>query len=344
VQVWDNLEVISGLSVGAQGRTGNLAVNGGATIANSLFWSNGSELRDDPFQGGAIELGESSAPSGPKGTPYIDFHFKGMKQDYNTRIINDDNGKLSIMAPKLAINGSARVQDTLWVKGGLNYWWGPDGAWKNIQNRAGEYAGSYTTGGPSFSDLRFKREVHSLPSALDKIRHLRGVTFRWNDEALRHFTRDIETTISAGPDATEAEHRKVWAAERDKRYKALANTNVGVVAQDVEAVLPEAVSVDQAGYKAVRYQSLIPLLVEAIKEQDGIVRQQARTVALQREEIEELRSTQRDMQAQLSRLRGAIEKLTALTTPQDRVSRPDSGRVSSVSITEQGALASGTDP
>src|SRR5262249_14729526 len=112
-------------------------------------------------------------------------------------------GGAAAVGSNLAVNGNAKVENTLWVKGTLSYYWGPDGQWKHIENRAGNMAGSFNNNGPTFSDLRLKRAVQAVPSALDKIRHLRGVTFRWNDEALRHFTRDIETTISAGPDASE---------------------------------------------------------------------------------------------------------------------------------------------
>ena len=73
--------------------------------------------------------------------------------------------------------------------------------------------------------------------------------------------------MSAGPGANAKDNQKLWQAERDKRYKELAKTNVGVVAQDVEAVLPEAVTMDEAGYKAVKYEQLTALLIEAVKEQ-----------------------------------------------------------------------------
>jgi hypothetical protein len=106
------------------------------------------------------------------------------------------------------------------------------------------------------------------------VRHLRGVTFYWNEDALQHFTRNIETTLSAGPNATESESQEFWQAERDKRRNQLSTTQVGIVAQDVEAVLPEAVTTDADGYKSVRYDNLIPLLIEAIKEQDQLAAQQ----------------------------------------------------------------------
>ncbi|HEY0172603.1 MAG TPA: tail fiber domain-containing protein [Pyrinomonadaceae bacterium] len=139
------------------------------------------------------------------------------------------------------------------------------------------------------SDLRLKSEVQPVPSALEKIRRLSGVTFRWNNDALQHFTRDIETTISAGPNATEREHHKVWQTERGRRRDQLAATQVGIVAQDVEAVLPEAVTTDEAGYKSVRYDNLIPLLIEAVKEQDLALTAQAALAARQQTEIERLK-------------------------------------------------------
>jgi len=109
------------------------------------------------------------------------------------------------------------------------------------------------------SDKRLKTDLHPIPSALARVSQLRGVTFRWNEQGLHYLTKDIESTRSAGPGASDEENRKLWQAERAKRYKELSKTNVGVVAQDVEAVLPEAVTTDEAGYKQVAYHELIAL-------------------------------------------------------------------------------------
>jgi hypothetical protein len=62
--------------------------------------------------------------------------------------------------------------------------------------------------------------------------------------------RDISTTLPAGPEASEEENRKRWQAERDKRYKELSKSVVGVVAQDVEAVLPESRDHGRRGLQA----------------------------------------------------------------------------------------------
>ena len=45
-----------------------------------------------------------------------------------------------------------------------------------------------------------------------------------------------------------------------------ANREVGVIAQDVEKVLPELVSTNEQGYKSVDYTKLTPVLIEAVKE------------------------------------------------------------------------------
>jgi hypothetical protein len=87
------------------------------------------------------------------------------------------------------------------------------------------------TSGPS--DQRLKRDIATLTGALNKLSQLRGVTFYWNDSA--------KMGNQTGP-------------------------QMGFVAQEVEKVFPEWVSVGPNGYQAVTFRGFEALTVEAIRE------------------------------------------------------------------------------
>src|SRR5215207_407694 len=94
-----SLTVSANLGVGTTNPGAKLHVAGGGSIR----WANNSELVAD--QGGSIELGGNNSTAGT-GLPYIDFHFSGLTQDFNTRITNDANGRLSLIAPTLQATGN----------------------------------------------------------------------------------------------------------------------------------------------------------------------------------------------------------------------------------------------
>ncbi len=216
---------------------------------------------------------------------------------------------------RVNVKGDLVVDKNLFVKGKLNFFW-TDGKWRRVGDYSevsGTYASSKIDSGPSGpSDLRLKRDLQPVPSALDKIRQLRGVTFRWNEQGLQYLTKDIETNLSAGPGASDEENRRLWQAERNKQYKELSNIQVGVIAQDVEAVLPQAVTTDASGYKLVNYTELIPLVIEALKDEDKITQEQARTIASQQTEIQRLTVANLAAQQQLIELQEVKQKLGRL--------------------------------
>jgi hypothetical protein len=138
----------------------------------------------------------------------------------------------------------------------------------------------------------------------------------------------VSHTISAGPEATEAENRQLWQAEKARIAAQLTGANLGLIAQEVESVLPEVVTTDAEGYKAIKYPLLTAVLIEAVKEQQAllaaqradIARLQASNDALQAH-VQELqahsaaaRATQaelQDIRAQLAQLGAAVQRVTA---------------------------------
>ena len=80
------------------------------------------------------------------------------------------------------------------------------------------------------SDERLKDNITPIENPLAKVLSLSGNSFDWNDQS-SHTGRDI-----------------------------------GVIAQEIEKVLPEIVTTRENGFKAVQYEKIAPLLIEAIKE------------------------------------------------------------------------------
>jgi hypothetical protein len=54
-----------------------------------------------------------------------------------------------------------------------------------------------------------------------------------------------------------------WNSKQDIH----SGKDVGVIAQEIEAVIPEIVTTRDNGYKAVKYDKLVALLIEGMKEQ-----------------------------------------------------------------------------
>ena len=85
----------------------------------------------------------------------------------------------------------------------------------------------------STSDIRHKTNIVRIENALDKIKKINGVEFDWIENEEVHGNH---------------------------------GNDVGVIAQEIEDILPQVVTTRLDGTKAVRYEKLIPLLIEAIKD------------------------------------------------------------------------------
>lgn len=88
------------------------------------------------------------------------------------------------------------------------------------------------------SDERLKDNIQEIPDALQKVEEIKGVEFDWNEKQDVHTGHDI-----------------------------------GVIAQDIEKVLPELVEDRDNGYKAVKYEKLTAVLIQAVKELSNRVKE-----------------------------------------------------------------------
>ena len=78
---------------------------------------------------------------------------------------------------------------------------------------------------------------------------------------------------------------KSYTMKKDENKK----QKIGVLAQDIEKVFPELVS-ESKGVKSVNYQGLVPVLINALKEQDSKMNEQEKKLNKQQAEIDELKA------------------------------------------------------
>ena len=114
----------------------------------------------------------------------------------------------------------------------------------------------------NISDARFKTNVVPINGALELVGKLCGVRFDW----------------------------------RAGQFPAMnfeSGRQLGFIAQEVQPVLPEAVSVDAEGVHSIAYTKIIPVLVEAIKEQQGQMRERDARIGQLEHDLAELRAAQK---------------------------------------------------
>ncbi len=92
-----------------------------------------------------------------------------------------------------------------------------------------------------YSDMRLKTDINPIEGALNKVMAIGGYTYKANDVAAELGVANFDNQI-------------------------------GLLAQEVEAVMPELVTESGlAGYKTIRYDKVVSVLVEAIKEQQAMI-------------------------------------------------------------------------
>ena len=119
------------------------------------------------------------------------------------------------------------------------------------------------------SDESYKENITSINNSLNKIKQIRGVTYKLKEQVeetaptantLQSDVSSRDTLSSQFPVPVEIVN-KIKAEKKRKK--------AGFIAQELEEIFPEAVYTLPNGKKAIAYSEIIPLLVEAIKEQQN---------------------------------------------------------------------------
>ena len=152
-----------------------------------------------------------------------------------------DGNAVNITGANLAVDTSTLYVDSVGNEVGIGTT--APAAKLHVQGDAvftGDVTTSYT------SDERLKENLTPLDNPIETLNQIKGVNFDWIDGIDREFSDYISP--KQGHD-------------------------IGVIAQDVERVLPEAVHYYPDGYMGVNYPKLVPVLLEAIKHLNNRVEQ-----------------------------------------------------------------------
>lgn len=150
-----------------------------------------------------------------------------------------------------------------------------------MSNRATFLQAVYAPGYYLSSDSRFKSNVMALDDPLAHLIKLDGVKYDYNDkEKTDKYTLSYRDSaggkdIPEGEELSEKEKASIKEEDLLANEKGNTESRTGFIAQDMQKIFPHLVKQDEAGYLAIDYTGLIPVIVEAIKEQQLIINAQS---------------------------------------------------------------------
>jgi hypothetical protein len=131
------------------------------------------------------------------------------------------------------------------------------------------------------SDARLKQDITPLSYGLPEVLRLRPVTWQWKD-----------------PTKTEP--------------------NLGLIAQDVEPVMPELViqNADNKGSLGLNYMGLVPVTINAIQQQQAQIEDQQKRITEQQEQMAQQQEQNRKLEERLAALEKLLSRMQASATDQ----------------------------
>jgi hypothetical protein len=146
------------------------------------------------------------------------------------------SSQITPLLPTGTVSGSSQVLGGTTIHSGSSgdYQFNSIGVGTAASALAGEIRATNDITAYYSSDIRLKENIQPIQNALEKVESISGNTYDWKegfDEIHSHKGNDI-----------------------------------GVIAQEIEEILPQIVTNRDNGYKAVQYEKIVPLLIEAIKE------------------------------------------------------------------------------
>ena len=136
------------------------------------------------------------------------------------------------------------------------------------------------------SDIRLKTNVKNLLGALAAISKLQGITYDF--KSINEDSILLQLNSMNGKE--EKDIKDLEKLKKVYEKKKLDNLNqIGFSAQDVQKIFPQLVKTDDKGFLSVNYTAIIPVVVEALKEQQKTIEQQAATIQAMQKDLDAIK-------------------------------------------------------
>jgi hypothetical protein len=119
-----------------------------------------------------------------------------------------------------------------------------------------------------WSDKRLKTDIKPITNALEKICRLNGVSYKYNFSFPKYSDKNAAGTVK---EKTMGNEPNIVSSNKPQ---------LGFLAQDVQNIYPEIVMEDGKGFLGINYMDLIPVLTEAIKEQQTEIKELREKIAV----------------------------------------------------------------
>jgi hypothetical protein len=243
--------VVTDANIGIGVANPSVALEAKSTADTTIRIQNDTGASDEP----KLQLYRNSNAYGqvhyePGGGANSGFHITDFRDDANSHIIfntRGDNERMRIEGDgevifaatsshaSIKLNHAGHLSGSLGTITGIKQANITSGSFDYINATGLMTASGLETSGDVIafgsSDRELKDDIKPIENPLEKMEKIGGYTFVWND--------------------------------KQSTYK---GKDVGVVAQEIQSVLPEIVAGRANGYLGVKYEKIVPLLIESIKE------------------------------------------------------------------------------
>ena len=216
----------------------------------------------------------------------------GGDASFQNLTVNEINAPIDA---SMIFNGDLSVNGNIFSLGGAvgGGGGGGGGLWTQMQNTDISYEGNVFVDGDicgtgdivgfySSSDIRLKTNIETILNPMDIISELRGVRFNWNETA-----KGINPNLS------------------------LTKKEIGVIAQEIEELLPEVIRPGLHNYKAVRYENITGLLIEGLREQKTQIEGMDSQIQGMTSKIERMDSQIQGMASQIQGMASQIQEMAS---------------------------------